>query len=252
MDSFQLVEADHLDLLISAATAYGQLTSATTAAFSPTHAAAVTAASPDEAGQLLLEENLAAARWRSRRGRSRLPAGHLAVYRHRPVLDWEPVEVIKAVHAYSHATADSPGWAGSAAHRLTADVAHAAAQRLPGYAEAPWWWRRPIKPAGPVGLRGSWEPEVAGVSWITPTELLPRWADAGAIVLTSEVLNQLPTELPARLGPVYVLTRPGGLTTRQWKSAGVLDQAVLVELPTAAAWLDQRLQSLPAADLEDH
>ena len=75
MDSFQLVEADHLDLLISAATAYGQLTSATTAAFSPAHAAAVTAASPDEAGQLLLEENRAAARWRSRRGRGRLPAG---------------------------------------------------------------------------------------------------------------------------------------------------------------------------------
>ncbi|SDY85049.1 hypothetical protein SAMN05661080_04802 [Modestobacter sp. DSM 44400] len=133
-----VLDTDHLDLLISAATAYGQLTSTTTAAFSPTHAAALTAATPDEAGQLLLEENLAAARWRSHRGRGRLPAGHPMTYRHRPVSYWEPVEVIKAVHAYTHASADSPGWAGSAAHRLTADVAHAAAQRLPGYAEAPW------------------------------------------------------------------------------------------------------------------
>lgn len=251
MDSFQLVEADHLDLLISAATAYGQLTSATTAAFSPAHAAAVTAASPDEAGQLLLEENLAAARWRSRRGRGQLPAGHLVTYRHRPVLVWEPVEVIKAVHAYSHATAHSPGWAGSAAHRLTADVAHAAAQRLPGYAEAPWWWRRPAQPAGPVGVRGTWQPDVAGVWWATLPELLQRWADAGPVVVTSEVLDQLPAELPARLGLVYILTRPGGLTTQQWECAGVLDQAVLVELPTAAAWLDQRLQ-LPSTTLEHH
>lgn len=149
MDSSQLVEAHHLDLLVSAAIAYGQLTSATRAAFSPVHAAAVTAASPDEAGQLLLEENLAAARWRAGRGRGRLPAGHLLTYRHRPVEDWKPVEVIKAVHAYSHATADSPGWAGSAAHRFTVDVAHAAAQHLPGYAEAPWWWRRPSLAWGP-------------------------------------------------------------------------------------------------------
>lgn len=47
------------------------------------------------------------------------------------------MEVIKAVNAYSHATADSPGWPGSAAHGLTAGVAHATAQRLAGYAEAP-------------------------------------------------------------------------------------------------------------------
>jgi hypothetical protein len=248
MDSFQLVAADHLDLLISAATAYGQLTSATTAAFSPAHAAAVTAASPDEAGQLLLEENLAAARWRSRRGRGRLPAGHLVTYRHRPVAGWEPVEVIKAVHAYSHATADSPGWAGSAAHRLTADVAHAAAQRLPGYAEAPWWWRRPAESAGSVGLRATWQPDIAGVSWIAPTELLQRWADAGAVVVTSEALDQLPAELPARLGPVYLLTRPGGLTAHQWELACVLGQTLLVELPTAGAWLDHQLQ-LPGAAL---
>jgi hypothetical protein len=251
MDSFQLVEADHLDLLISAATAYGQLTSSTTAAFSSAHAAAVTAASPDEAGQLLLEENLAAARWRSQRGRGQLPAGQLVTYRHRPVVDWKPVEVIKAVHAYSHATAESPGWAGSAAHRLTADVAHAAAQRLPGYAEAPWWWRRPAEPAGPVGLRGAWRPDVTEVCWATLPELLQRWADAGAVVLTSEVLDQLPAELPARIGPVYLLTRPGGLTAHQWELAGVLDQAVLVELPTAAAWLHQRLRGT-GADLEQH
>lgn len=250
MDSFQLVEADHIDLLISAATAYGQLTSATTAAFSRAHAEAVTAASPDEAGQLLLEENLAAARWRSQRGRGRLPAGHLVTYRHRPIQAWEPVEVIKAVHAYSHATADSPGWAGSAAHRLTADVAHAAAQRLPGYAEASWWWRRPTQPAVPVGLRGTWRPDVAGVSWATLSELLQHWPDAGAVVLTSEVLDQLPAELPARLGPVYLLTRPGGLTAHQWELASVLDQAVLVELPTAAEWLQAQLQ-LAGASPED-
>ncbi|GAA4757367.1 hypothetical protein GCM10023328_46610 [Modestobacter marinus] len=242
MDSSQLVDADHLDLLVSAAIAYGQLTSATRAAFSPVHAAAVTAASPDEAGQLLLEENLAAARWRAGRGRGRLPAGRLLTYRHRPVEDWEPVEVLKAVHAYSHATADSPGWAGSAAHRFTVDVAHAAAQHLPGYAEAPWRWRRPSRPGVPVGLCGTWRPDVADISWTTPTELLQRWAHADAVVLTSEVLEQLPAKLPTRSGPVYLLTRPGGLTPHQWELAGLLGQALLVELPTAAAWLQEQLQ----------
>ena len=71
-------------------------------------------------------------------------------------------------------------------------------------------------------------------------------------MVTSEVLNQLPAELPARLGPLYLLTRPGGLTAQQWQLAGVFDQAVLVELPTAAVWLDQRLQQLPDADVEHH
>ena len=247
MDSIQLVEADHLDLLISAAIAYGQLTSATRAAFSPAHAEALTAASPDEAGHLLLEENLAAARWRAGRGRGRLPAGHLLTYRHRPVEDLQPVEVIKAVHAYSHATADSPGWAGSAAHRLTVDVAHAAAEHLPGYAHAPWWWRRPGQRGEPVGFCSTtWRPDVAGVTWSTVDEVLRRWTDASAVVVTSEVLEQLPVELPARSGPIYLLTRPGGLTTDQWTQADVLGHAVLVELPTAEAWLRQQLQAAGA------
>lgn len=207
MDNFQLGGADHLDLLVSAATAYGQLTNLTTATFSRAPAAAFTTAFPDEAGQLLLEENLAAARWRSHRGRGQLPAGHLMTYRYRPVEDWEPVEVIKAVHAYSHATADSPGWAGSAAHRLTADVAHSAAQHLPGYAETPWSWRRPAAPAGPIGLHDTWCPDVAGITWVELAELLEGWPDT-------------------------------------------LGQVLLVKLPTAAAWLQQRLQ--PAgAELED-
>ena len=59
-----LATHDHLDLLVSACVRYGLLVSSTTAAFSPAVADASTVASPAVAGRLLLEENLAALRWR--------------------------------------------------------------------------------------------------------------------------------------------------------------------------------------------
>lgn len=72
-------------------------------------------------------------------------------------------------------------------------------------------------------------------------------------MLTSDVLDQLPAELLPESSPTRLLTRPGGLMTHRWTLASVLDQAVLMELPIAAAWLDQptQLPSSPAGGTAD-
>ncbi|WP_175484250.1 hypothetical protein [Modestobacter sp. DSM 44400] len=53
------------------------------------------------------------------------------------------------------------------------------------------------------------------MAWISLPELLQRWADAGAVVLTAEGLGQLPRQLPSRTGATYVLAQPGSLDPDQ-------------------------------------
>jgi hypothetical protein len=227
MDRTPLIGADHLDLLVTAAIQYRQLISPTTAAFSPAGSTRATAASPREAGQLLLEENLAAARWRVSRGRDRAPL-QLLEYSFRPVLTpWTAVEVIKAVHAYQHDTADSPGWSGSAAHHLTGSIERAATQHLPGYAQAPWTWRRPSVLEQPVGLHGAWAPVVPQVRWGDVDDVLTRWMHTAVVVITLEALELLPAQLAPRGGPTFVLAqssqgqpRVGPARTRSRRGTG--------------------------------
>lgn len=244
-----LATHDHLDLLVSACVRYGLLVSSTTAAFSPAAADASTVASPTAAGRLLLEENLAALRWRHGRGRGalHLPDDQLH-YDHRPVDRLEPVEVVKAGHAYQHLAVDSPGWSGSAARRLVDAVVHAATERLPGYAEAPWHWTRPpARPGPPVGLRGEWTPVDRGVVWVRPGELAQRWDEAALVVLTVDALDELPAGLPARPG-VY-LCAPGTVDDEHWPAVTQLQPDVVVLVPAGRAWLLEQLDD-PATSVQ--
>jgi hypothetical protein len=251
MDRTPLIGADHLDLLVTAAIQYRQLISPTTAAFSPAGSTRATAASPREAGQLLLEENLAAARWRVSRGRGRAPV-QLLEYSFRPVLTpWTAVEVIKAVHAYQHDTADSPGWSGSAAHHLTGSIERAATQHLPGYAQALWTWRRPSGLVQPVGLHGAWAPVVPQVRWSDVDDVLAGWVHTPVVVVTLEALELLPAQLPPREGATFVLTQSGRLGSHEWSLLEHVAGGVLVELPRAAGWLAHQLGPVsPAAELQ--
>jgi hypothetical protein len=235
MDRTPLIGADHLDLLVTAAIQYRQLISPTTAAFSPAGSTRATAASPREAGQLLLEENL-----------------QLLEYSFRPVLTpWTAVEVIKAVHAYQHDTADSPGWSGSAAHHLTGSIERAATQHLPGYAQAPWTWRRPSVLEQPVGLHGAWAPVVPQVRWGDVDDVLTRWMHTAVVVITLEALELLPAQLAPRGGPTFVLAQSSQLGSHEWGLLERVAGGVLVELPRAADWLAQQLGPVaPAAALE--
>lgn len=127
----QLLTADHIDLLTTAALRWRILTDLTTAAFTPAESHLVVATAT-EAARILQQENLAALRWLSDRGRSRLadravPDRHL--FSEVDALD--PVEVIKACHAAQYLCSPAPGWAGSTAHRLLAAVSTAATHPAP-------------------------------------------------------------------------------------------------------------------------
>lgn len=252
-----VVGADHLDLLVTAAVRYRVLPSRVAAALStgpgqlrttPVAAGALPD-DPTTAGRLLLEQNLAAARWRAARGRGALDlqppsvgpaAGDALDYQHRPVEQFEPVEVIKAAHCYQHLTGDSPDWAGSDARRLVTALAHAATHRLPGYSAATWHWTRPPARTGaPVGLRRSWVPAEDGVEWVTPAELAQRWDDAALVLISAEALDDVPAGMRVREA-VYLCTRTH-IDAVDWPAVVRLQPDVVVTLPTARDWLLEQL-----------
>ncbi len=239
-----LASNDVLDLLVSAAARFGLLLSETTAAFTGPEVPGVVG-TPTEACRLLLEENLAALRWRTSRGRLPVEVEQLH-HVHRPVARFEPVEVIKTAHAYQRLAADSHGWAGSAAHHLVDAIVLAATRRLPGYAETDWAWTRPPPRDGaPVGLRRSWIPVERGVTWLTPTALGQRWDDAALVVLAVDALADIPDRLAPRPG-VY-LCALGGVHDTQWPAITRLRPDVLVLLPAGRDWLLAQLADPSAA-----
>lgn len=128
------LNADTLDLLVTAGLRYGVLANRTRSAFT-VPSAGVLQATPDDAGRLLLQQYLAA----------RVPAlgappqlsHELRCYQHVPVPHVDPVHVLKAVHTYEAVADRSPGWNTSSARTLTTALLRAAAQALPGYTEAP-------------------------------------------------------------------------------------------------------------------
>jgi len=230
---------DHLDLLVTAAGEYGLLVDETTAAFS--RAAAGIIATPSAAGQLLIEENVAAVRWQTSRGRGNVRLDlELLHYDHRPVDFLEPVEVIKAAHCYQHLAGESPGWAGSAANRLITAIVHAATERLPGYAESPWHWTRPkVRRGTPIGLCRDWVPLDEGVTWVTPAELSAGWEDASLVLICVQALTDLPADLPRRPGVYVCASRI--LDEAYWEGITRLSPDVVVTLPSGRDWLLEQL-----------
>lgn len=262
-DSSEILHADHVDLLVSAAQAYGLVMSRTSAALAvhaPPSSALV--AGPDEVGELLLDEHLSALRHRAARDRQTRCVPERAVpgravpgrcserlwwpdtpYRHSPVHQIRPLEVIKAVHGYERMAQASPGWAGGTARRLCVDLERSALQRLTGYQEAPALWRRDLdRPGPPIGLSRDWRPDVAGVDWISPSDLHRRWAGACAVLVTTEALPDVLPDLPAR-PEVYAISRDQ-VVESQWPQIQRLSPDLLVMMPSGGAWLAARLREL--------
>ena len=238
---------DHIDLLVTAASAWHILTPATTAALAggivEHHFMAVTAT---EAGRALRTANAAAVRWLAGRGRERLvdrvPADQ---YDHRPVDgDLDPVEVIKAVHAAQQMCSPSPTWNTSPAQRLLAAVLTAAEHRLDGYAAAPWSWTRPEHRGGPavgVALEGDPHPQIPGLEWIRPEELRERWATASLVIVRPTAAALVPADLPARAG-VAVMITDGEHHNVVWSALTDLDMATQVLFwPHCSTWLQAQL-----------
>ena len=155
--------------------------------------AAVVGVSAAHAGRILYRQNVAAAE-----GKHRLDA--VDGYEFEPVEEpLDPVEVVKACHAYEDLCRDEPGWEQSVAWRLVRAIGRAATERFPGYTVAPWRWRRSERCGVPVGFGGRWRPEVPGLEWVDDVaELGQRWATARVVVVTTEVLPDLPAGLLRR------------------------------------------------------
>lgn len=240
---------DHLDLLVSAAADWGLL-AVDGRPFPPRTALqeCLLRASAHAAGQQLRQENTAAALWLADHGRGSLVEvpDEDAAYTHRPVARIDPVEVIKAAHCAQQACRDSPTWEGGYPARLLAALITAATHRLPGYADAPWEWTRPVRRAGPsvgVALPGSAPPPVPGLLWVAPDAVREHWASAPLVVVPVAAAAAVPEDLPPRPG-VLVLTVEGAEDPDQvWHAVTALGSAALVVMwPSGAPWLQQQLR----------
>ena len=250
MTATQLLTADHLDLLVTAAIRWRVLTDRTTGAFTKAESHLVVAGAT-EAGRILQQENLAAVRWLSDRGRSRLvdravPPPH--DYTEVDLLD--PVEVIKACHSYEHLCSASPGWAGSTARRLVSAVCNAATLRIVGYAQAPWIWTRPrVRSGNPIALGREWRPEVQGFTWVDVESLTQAWASASLVVVTVAAADDLPAGLAVR-GGVFLLAGSDS-PDDVWNAVTAVSPEAVLYWPVCDSWLADQVRD-PSPEFIQH
>lgn len=250
-----VLTADHIDLIVTAATRWNVLASRTRAAFTPSPVEQHTlVATATEAGRLIREENKAAITWLAEHGRARLVDQAAAErYVHRPVEALHPVEVIKAAHAAQAACQHSPTWPGSSTKRLLEAVVTAATHRLEGYADAPWAWTRPHRRGGaPVGIRTAVQepPSIEHLTWVTVGEARQVWDDASMVIITVEAAGDLPADLRARAG-VFVLTHEHD-HNQVWDALTALEMEALVLFwPQCQQWLTGQLQH-PSPEFAEH
>jgi len=235
MSAIVVVSADHLDLLITAAVRYGVLVNPTRAKFTT---APGVAASPTDAGKLLLEQSLAAASaFTTPAETARVLDPELMDYEHVPVVRVNPVEVLNASR--------SPRWSYSTARHLILDLIRASIEHLPGYATAPRTWSRPpVRTGAPIGLRRQWIPIDTGVQWLSPNEFATRWDTATLVLLTLDALIDLPTGL-ARRDAVYVIAGDT-VTAADWAAIAQSPSLLLVQLPAGREWLHNELDAAGA------
>ena len=247
----QILTVDHLDLLVTAAVRWRILTSRTAAAFSQAESHLVVATGT-EAGRLVQQENLAAVRWLSDRGRGRLADRSTPEpYTFTEIEHLVPVEVIKACHAAESMCSSSPGWSASTARRLLVAVATAASHRLEGYSSAPWEWTRPQRRSAPaIAVGATWRPELPGISWVDADELVSRWAEASLVVISTEVAGQLPPDLPRRSGVFLLADREPH--DEIWSAILALDaQALVLFWPACQPWLADQVSD-PSPEFVEH
>lgn len=211
---------DHIDLLITAAQRYGLL---------PSHREGETSASPDAAG-LMLARQLSAARGRAR----------LAAYSATTIPAFEPVEVIKACHSYTHAAGKHQHWKLSAARQWIETLLRAATEQLPGYSDAAWSYSKvtDTSTSKVIGFKHSWSPDIEGVIWVDREQLQQQWMGAEIVIVTDEALVGLPQAMPERSG-VYLCCSSNEIPG--WFDVGRLNPDVIVSLPEGRRWLHDQV-----------
>jgi hypothetical protein len=221
------VPDDHIDLLMTAATRWGLVEDGT------------------RWGRCLRVQNLAAIDGAAARGRGQLVARSAPVgtYLFREVGGLDLVEVIKATHSVVAMCEQSSDWDRSELQELLDAVSTSAIQRLPGYASAPWVWRRlSAVGQGCIGVvAGDDRPlEIPNVRWIRPEQARAYW-DTPLILIRCSAAARLPADLPPRSG-LFVLSvdEPHEVV---WGAVVELAMPVLVApWPESAGWLAEQLR----------
>lgn len=229
-----LLHHDHVDLIVTAALTWKVLIGPPAAALSMPG----TLASLDgsRAGSLILEQNRAATR---ATGRDVGPYVFSAV--EEPLV---AVEVLKACHAASHACRGSHAWETSVAQTLLVQTAWAAAVRMPGYADAPWSWRR-TRTREVLAIAHGWKPAPLDVEWVDMAEVTEdAWQRAALVIVAGEAVQQV----GERLGAGELSSRPNvfAISTGDHVAAATWNGDIdhILHWPECTDWLSDQLASL--------
>lgn len=225
------VSTDHIELLTTAAATWRVIVPQSVAALAA--GSGLFALSPQQAADLLLGQRAVA---------TGVPAP--TGYRFQAVTaPPEPVQIIKAVHAFDHMCRHLPAWSTSPVRRLLESLGRAAAERLPGYSEAAWHWTRADALSGdPIGIGATWRPAVAGLAWHGPDVDPELWAEARVVIVTAEALPLLPA-MPERAGVLVMGQCPGGELPDLWSGGVVVSR--LLWWPECEPWLAEQLAASP-------
>lgn len=238
--SASIVGQDHLDLLISAAMAYGLLADPARASSMSHVEPLIAAAAATTVGRQLQRVN------RDSLAAARDGIDEPEPYSFTPVdeKDIVPMHVLKAVQAMEHLCYGAPGWEDAPVRRLLEAVTRAAIQRLPGYGQAPWVWTRGELRRGPaIGVCGRWRPEGADVvEWVSPDVARQQWATAAFVVLTTDQLHAM-DGMPDRPA-IYVATgRELGDEVWQILDGLSFEPEHILFFPAALPWLRDQVRS---------
>lgn len=230
-----LLGTDHLDLLLSAALEWAiPLPPSPRVALSRLHPSAVIASA---AGTMLRQSNAAAD------GQSEA----VADYTFTPVLDIDPLHVVKAARAMAYRCQGDPRWHGGAGERFLTQLGDAALARI----DTPWEWRRPAPRFGAVaGIAAGWKPEIPGLQWLSPADAGRVWRSARHLLVTAEAMELLDPQLVPR--ELVLLIGSQAPSPTAWRVMEQISCGQRVAFwPVARAWLVDLLPELDWASTSE-
>ena len=229
-----LLGNDHLDLLLSAALEWAiPLPPSPRVALSRLHPPAVLASAT---GVMLRQHNAAAD------GQHEAPE-----YTFTPVLDLDPVFIVKAVRAMVYRCQADPRWHGGAGQQFLRDLDDAAVARI----DRPWEWHRPAPRFGAVaGIAAGWKPEIPGLQWLSPADAGRVWRSARHLLVTPEALEILDPQLVPR--ELVLLIGSQAPSPTAWRVMEQISCGQRVAFwPVARAWLVDLLPELDWASTSE-
>lgn len=138
--SAYLVDPEHIHVLLYTATQHrpGHMQGLRWYWGNPTMAGKLQiTARPEEksvVGQMLMDQNAASVN-------ARYDEDHAYVYEYqRPrFVDWQPIEVLKAIHCYEYQACETNDWPQTEAHAFCRALEHDLIARIAGYSDAETW-----------------------------------------------------------------------------------------------------------------